>query len=115
MRKLSFIFVFLIITGISLSISSCEKVDVATATDKLFPENSEEMIDGELFVDGVSQKEVITDFELEDVRVIEGRLAFKDHDALIAAIKKIADYNSESVMAWSKKWALLPFIRNLYV
>jgi hypothetical protein len=71
--------------------------------EPVFVEPSEEIIDGELFIDGISQKEVITDFDLENTKVIDGRLAFDNHEAMMKGIDRLAEYNTESVIAWSEK------------
>ena len=48
------------------------------------------MINGELFIDGISQNEVITDFEIEGVSVIDGILTFDNHDVFIEARHKFS-------------------------
>ena len=108
--KKTFNFTFLILIGMVISIYSCKKTDLPlnevhslTVGNELFAETSEKIINGELFIDGISQKEVITDFEIKGVKVIDGRLAFDDHNATIKAIDKLASHNTESVVAWSKK------------
>ena len=104
----------LIAVGVMIALHSCKKTDLPINLDYpqtvenqsnevVFVEPSEKIINGELFIDGISQKEVITDFEVEGVKVIDDRLAFKDHATLIKAIDKLADHNTESVIAWSKK------------
>ena len=114
MIKKSLVLTSLAILGIAVSLHSCKKTDLPINLDYpqavesqnnkvVFVEPSEKTINGELFIDGISQKEVITDFDIEDVKVIDGRLAFKDHATLIKAIDKLADHNTESVVAWSKK------------
>ena len=114
MNKKLIISTSLIILGVIFSLHSCKKSDLPLNLDYpqtvdnqnkevVFVEPSERIINGELFIDGISQKEVITDFDIEGVKVIDGRLAFKDHATLIKAIDKLADHNTESVVAWSKK------------
>ena len=114
MNKKLIISTSLIIVVVIFSLYSCEKSSLPINLDYLqtvgnqnnevvFVEPSEKVINGELFIDGISQKEVITDFDIEGVKVIDGRLAFKDHATLINAIDKLADHNTESVVAWSKK------------
>jgi hypothetical protein len=71
--------------------------------DLLFAEPSEEVIDGVLFIDGVSQAEEIVDFDLEGVSVVDGRLAFTDIDAFSSALVELAAHNEESVAAWSSR------------
>ena len=40
---------------------------------------------------------------MNGVSVVDGRLAFEDLDALTDAIEKLADFNQESILAWSEK------------
>ncbi len=108
MKKVSLIFALILIAGVGFY--SCEKTSLIEETvneplnqEPLFVEPSEEIINGELFIDGVSQKEVITDFDLENAKVIDGRLAFDNHEALVKGINKLAEYNTESVIAWGEK------------
>jgi hypothetical protein len=108
MKKVSLIFALIFFTGIVFY--SCEKTSLIEETvnaplnqEPLFVEPSEEIINGELFIDGVSQKEVITDFDLENATVIDGRLAFDNHEAMMKGIDRLAEYNTESVIAWGEK------------
>ena len=114
MNKKLIISTSLIILGVILLLHSCKKSDlpinldypqtvVNQSNETIFVEPSEKIINGELFIDGISQKEVVTDFDIEGVKVIDGRLAFKDHDAFLQGLFKISEYNTESVVAWSKK------------
>ena len=114
MNKKLIISTSLITLGVIILLHSCKKSDLPINLDYpqnvdkqsnniVFVEPSERIINGELFIDDISQKEVITDFDIEGVKVIDGRLAFKDHATLIKAIDKLADHNTESVVAWSKK------------
>jgi len=108
MKKVSLIFTLIFIAGVGFY--SCEKTSLIEETvneplnqEPLFVEPSEEIINGELFIDGVSQKEVITDFDLENATVIDGRLAFDNHEAMMKGIDRLAEYNTESVIAWGEK------------
>jgi hypothetical protein len=65
-----------------------------------------------LFIDGVSQKEVITDFDLENATVIDGRLAFDNHEAMMKGIDRLAEYNTESVIAWGEKIGFTSLLLN---
>ncbi|MEZ4986703.1 MAG: hypothetical protein R2795_16980 [Saprospiraceae bacterium] len=78
-------------------------VDGLSTHDEQFCEPSEEIIDGILYVDGVSQEEVVVDFDLEGLHVEEGRLAFRDHDAMVNGLVKLSQFNTESVVAWGEK------------
>jgi len=101
----------LIVAVVTIAFYACEKTELPltevhteTSSNKVsFVEPSEEIINGELFIDGISQKEVITDFDIEGVNVIDGRLVFDDHEKLMNAIDNLANYNTESVVAWGKK------------
>ena len=57
----------------------------------------------EEFIDGVSQALEVVDFEIERFTVIDGRLAFENQDAFVKARHKLAEYNEESILAWSNK------------
>lgn len=110
MKKQLNVFVFVALAFTGLLFNSCEKASLVeedvtsnSLKEPVFVEPSEEVINGELFVDGISQKEVITDFNIKGVKVVEGRLAFDDHEAMLNAIDELEEYNTESVVAWSSK------------
>jgi len=95
---------------VGITFYSCEQATIFeesipnnSENEYKFVEPSEEIINGELFIDGVSQQEDITDVEIKGVKVIDGRLAFEDHNALMNAIDRIGEYNTESIVAWSEK------------
>ncbi len=60
-------------------------------------------IDEEELIDGVSQALKVTDFDIERFTVLDGRLAFENQDAFVKARHKLAEYNEESILAWSNK------------
>lgn len=68
-----------------------------------FPENTEEVIDGEIHIDGISQAENIMEFDLPNVEVIDGRLAFANIDDMMDAIQLLGDINEETHNAWAKE------------
>jgi len=108
MKKISSTVMFIFFVGITFY--SCEQAPIFeesipnnSENEYKFVEPSEEIINGELFIDGVSQQEDISDVEIKGVKVIDGRLAFEDHNALMNAIDRIGEYNTESIIVWSEK------------
>jgi len=104
---------------VGITFYSCEQAPIFeesipnnSENEYKFVEPSEEIINGELFIDGVSQQEDITDVEIKGVKVIDGRLAFEDHNALMNAIDRIGEYNTESILALKKHTVLMSRIFN---
>lgn len=61
-----------------------------------------ENIENPEFIDGVSQEEVIVPIDL-DVQIIDGVMAFKDHQEMLNAMDILVTHNIESIAAWEKQ------------
>lgn len=87
--------------------TGCQKKEIQISDDpslseSLF-ENSEYYINGEHFIDGVSQREEVIDFNIEGVEVINGVMEFVDQDAYIKTINILSEQNEESILSWHDK------------
>lgn len=78
-------------------LASCEKVtEQPQDLDPMFVENSEEWINGILYVDGTTQIDRIEDVSIEGVSVIDGRFKFDKSEHLFDAVKSLSSTNDES-------------------
>ena len=59
------------------------------------------------------QEEDIVSFIIEGISIIDGRLAFDDHDALINARHELSKYNEESLIAWTQDLGLVTLFSEL--
>jgi len=108
MKNLFFAFMALV------TILSCEKLEeLPSEKQQIFVENSEEIKDGVLYIDGTAQIDRIQEIQIMGVSVIEGRFRFENATALFDAIEVLSSTNDESRINFYQKQGVKTLLNTL--